>query len=367
MRITFVLASAFSLAGGDRVIASLAKELHTRGHTVTLVSRSRRAQSWRARWRARKQAQHGDAAEIKSHFDGLAMPRRVLERFRPVTNADVPDADIVVATWWETAEWVATLAASKGVKAYLIQHLETFDYLPRARVAATYRLPLHKIVTAQWLLELMQTEYGDTCVSKISTGIDHSLFQAPPRGKQGLPTIGFMYSTVPWKGAAVVSQALASVKRILPSVRVRAFGLDTPSADLPLPPGTDYVCRPEQEQLPSIYAACDVWVCGSWSEGFTLPPMEAMACRCPVVSTRVGGPDEIVHDGINGYLVEPGDSAALAERIVRVLALDEARWRAMSEAAFSTSADYAWDKATDEFEAAFCRAVERTRRGEIQT
>ena len=133
MRITFVLASGYGLAGGERVIASFAKELHARGHTVTLISPPRRPLSWRERWRARRQALRGYAPDVKSHFDQLPMPRRVLESYRPVTDADVPDADIVVATWWETAEWVAGLTPRRGAKAYLIQHHETFDYLPCAR------------------------------------------------------------------------------------------------------------------------------------------------------------------------------------------------------------------------------------------
>lgn len=364
MRITFVLASGFALNGGDRVIASFAKHLHARGHTVTLVSRPRRALTWRERWTARHQAA-ADHATTKSHFDGLPVPRRVLSSYRPVTDADVPDADVVVATWWETAEWVAALAPRKGAQAYLIQHHETFDYLPRARVAGTYRLPLHKIVTAQWLLDLMENEYGDPNVSLVLTGIDHALFRSPSRGKQAEPTVGFMYSQVPWKGAAVICETAVQVRRTLPAVRLRSFGSDLPSATLPLPPGTDYVYCPEQENLPGIYAGCDVWVCGSWSEGFTLPPMEAMACRCPVVSTRVGGPSEMIREGENGYLVEPGDSEALAERIRRVLALDAASWRAMSEAAYATAAQYTWEKATDSLETALCRALERRGQGEI--
>ena len=41
-----------------------------------------------------------------SFFDGLAVPHHVLA-IRPVTNRDVPDADVVIATRWTTAEWVA--------------------------------------------------------------------------------------------------------------------------------------------------------------------------------------------------------------------------------------------------------------------
>jgi hypothetical protein len=47
----------------------------------------------------------------------------------------------VIATWWETAEWVDRLSVSKGKKVYFIQHYEAFDYLPKERVEATWRLP----------------------------------------------------------------------------------------------------------------------------------------------------------------------------------------------------------------------------------
>jgi hypothetical protein len=47
------------------------------------------------------------------------------------------------------------------------------------------------------------------------------------------------------------------------------------------------------------------------------------------------------------------------------LALDAARWRAMSETAYQTSAEYTWKKAADGFETALCLAVERTRQEEL--
>lgn len=367
MRITFVLASGFSLSGGDRVIAKLAQELDARGHTVNLVSRPRRTPSRRERWKGIARGKRDKVIPMGSHFDELPMPRRVLERYRPVTDADVPDADVVIATWWETAEWVAALAPRKGAKAYLVQHHETFDYLPRARVAATYRLPLHKIVVAQWLVELMQREYGDACVSRIHLGIDSTQFCAPPRNKQAVPAIGFLYSSIPWKGAAVIAKALAQVRDTLPNTQVCAFGSEAPTVSLPLPPATEFVCCPPQAQLPALYASCDVWVCGSWSEGFTLPPMEAMACRCPVVATRVGGPDELIRKGVNGFLVAPGDSDALAARILRVLELDAASWRAMSEAAYTTLQGYRWENAADELEAVLRLAMERQNRESTQS
>jgi hypothetical protein len=119
---------------------------------------------------------------------------RTLRSHRPVTDRDLPDADVVIATWWETAEWVARLAPSKGAKCYFIQHHEVFDWLPVERVRSTYRLPLHKIVIARWLASLMKNEYGDAHVDLVPNSVDHRQFFAAPRSKQAKPTVGFIYS-----------------------------------------------------------------------------------------------------------------------------------------------------------------------------
>ncbi len=59
--------------------------------------------------------------------------------------------------------------------------------------------------------------------------------------------------------------------------------------------------------------------------------LEAMACACPAISTRLSGIPEIIEDGTSGLLVEPGDDAALTEAIRRVLA-DDALARRLAEA-----------------------------------
>ena len=115
-----------------------------------------------------------------SHFDGLELEHRVINRFRPVTDSDLPDADVVVATWWETAEWVAQLSPAKGAKAQLIQQMETnFLHQPVDRVESTWSLPLQKIVVSQWLADLARDRFGDPTSVVVPNGIDLNLFHAP--------------------------------------------------------------------------------------------------------------------------------------------------------------------------------------------
>ncbi|NER51253.1 MAG: glycosyltransferase family 4 protein [Symploca sp. SIO1A3] len=302
-----------------------------------------------------------------SHFDGLDIPRQILDHGPPVTDADVPDADIVVASWWEAAEWVANLSDKKGAKAYLIRHHEVHDYLPKERSQATYSLPMHKITISKWLVDLMRTQYGDSNVSLVPNSADSQKYYAPPRGKQHIPTVGMMYATTYWKGCDVSLKAFSLAAQKIPNLRLVAFGTKEPSPDLPLPSGTQFFHKPAQHTIKDIYASCDVWLCGSWSEGFHRPPLEAMACRCPVVSTEVGGPIDRIENGVNGYLVPVGDSTALAKYLVEVLSLADAEWQAMSNAAYTTATSYSWDDAAELCEAAFYTAIERTKRGDFSS
>lgn len=81
--------------------------------------------------------------------------------------------------------------------------------------------------------------------------------------------------------------------------------------------------------LPSVYHSSD-GAYHPWVELLGLTVIEAMACGTPVVASRVGGVPEILDDGETGYLVDPGDSDQLAERIAELLE-PTPRWRAMSQ------------------------------------
>lgn len=84
----------------------------------------------------------------------------------------------------------------------------------------------------------------------------------------------------------------------------------------------------KQEQL----ALATVFVLPSYHEGLPMGILEAMAAGLPIVSTPVGGIPEAVTDGVEGFLVSPGDVAALAARLTQ-LAQEPQLAQAMGEAA----------------------------------
>ena len=361
MRVNFVLPED-NLAGGTRVIAMYAEHLRRQGHQVVVVSRPRPLPALRNRIKSLLMGRGWPTtAPGPSYFDPAEVEHRVIESRRPINDCDLPDADVVVATWWETAEWVAKLSPRKGAKAYLIQQVESnFPGQPADRVEATWRLPMQKIVVSQWLTEVARDRFGDSTSIIVPNGIDLDLFHAPHRGKQPRPTVGFLYAPHnPHKGTATALAVIDAASRHIPGLHVRAFGFDYPAPSAPLPRGSEYCRRPPQHTLRDIYAGCDVWLCTSTSEGYHLPPHEAMACRCPVVSTRVGGPMDLIEDGVTGRLVDVDNTHNLTNRLIEILELSEPAWQRMSEAAYESVKNFTWDKATILFEGALEVAIER--------
>src|SRR5262249_38289403 len=104
MRISFVL-PCFDLTGGNRVVSIYAEAVRRRGHEVLAVAPQPRRPTWRQIARSLLRGRGWPARHVAgpSHFDRLDVPHRTLAHAGPVTDADLPDADVVVATWWETA------------------------------------------------------------------------------------------------------------------------------------------------------------------------------------------------------------------------------------------------------------------------
>lgn len=343
-------------SGGTRVAATYAEQLRRRGHEVCVVSTPGRrvgmGQCLRAGLTGRGWPQRRRRAS--GYFDLVDVEHRVLDRVRPLRDADVPDADAVVAFWWETAAWVAGLSPRKGAKAYFMQ-----DYgVPGQgleQIVPTWSLPLHLITISRWLADLIH-EHVDKAVDVIPNAVDTSIFQAPPRSKQRVPTIGFVYNPAWSKGADLCIAAAERARQAVPDLQIITFGKPATEA-LKLPDWVVHHGRVAEARLRELYAACDAWLFGSRLEGFGLPMLEAMACRTPVLATTAGAAPELLAEG-GGRLVRPMHPDAMGTAIEWVAGLSSAAWEEMSAAAYRTAARYTWDDATTLFENALQRAGE---------
>ncbi len=81
----------------------------------------------------------------------------------------------------------------------------------------------------------------------------------------------------------------------------------------------EYVARPSRDALISLYQRANAFALPSDEEGLGMVVLESMACGVPVVSTRSGGPDGVITDGEDGFLVPLDDAQAMASRLGQLL------------------------------------------------
>jgi len=357
MKITFILPTV-NMSGGIRVVAIYAEALSKRGHDVVLVSPPPKRISFKTNLKSFLKGNGWEKTVIKnSHADNLSIEHRILEKYRPVEDKDVDDADIIIATWWETAEWVMNLSSRKGAKVYFIQHHEVHSGLPLERCKATYAFPMHKIVIAEWLRKVMLTEYGENDVDLVSNGVDHEQFFANERHKQEKPTVGFLYHKAEFKGVDITIKAITTLFKKHSNLRIVSFGSMSPSETETFCGRLKFYLDPPQDLIRELYSQCDVWITSSRLEGFNLPAMEAMACRTPVISTKAGWPEEVIKNGYNGALVDVDDVNAIVNETESIINLSDASWKCMSENAYNTVSDSSWGKSAMLFEKSLEKAL----------
>jgi len=96
------------------------------------------------------------------------------------------------------------------------------------------------------------------------------------------------------------------------------------------------------EDLPALYSAAELFVFPSLYEGFGLPPLEAMACGTPIITSNASSLPEVV--GEAGIMVEPRDVRGLVEAMERVLT-DEGKRREMRGKGLRQAAGFSWERA----------------------
>jgi glycosyltransferase involved in cell wall biosynthesis len=150
------------------------------------------------------------------------------------------------------------------------------------------------------------------------------------------PLVGIVAQLIPRKGHDVLFDAVAEVLPRHPALRLVVLGrgpLETALAERARSLGLgEAVCFAGfRTDLPRLLPCLDVLAHPAWMEGLGIALLEAAACGVPIVASRAGGMPEAVEDGVNGYLIAPGDRPALAERLDRLLG-DPALARRMGDA-----------------------------------
>ncbi|MFL5965075.1 MAG: glycosyltransferase family 4 protein [Gaiellaceae bacterium] len=115
-----------------------------------------------------------------------------------------------------------------------------------------------------------------------------------------------------------------------------------------------------QEDVAPFYSAFDALVLPSGNEGTPVSVIEALAAGTPVVATRVGGVPDVVRDGEDGFLVDPGDTSALAERLTQLATDAPLRERVGAAARDRVFSRYAVDRLVDDVDRLYRSLLQAT-------
>jgi glycosyltransferase involved in cell wall biosynthesis len=174
----------------------------------------------------------------------------------------------------------------------------------------------------------------------IHLGIDHTAFS--PDDTEREPFLLYPARRWPHKNHARLFEAFARIRRERPDLRLVLTG---GGLDASLPVGVESLGQVAYTELPSLMRRASALVFPSLYEGFGQPPLEAMACGCPVACSNAASLPEVVGDAAR--LFDPRDPAAIATAVLEVLdAPDEWARRGLARAQ-----TFSWDataRATDE-------------------
>lgn len=244
-----------------------------------------------------------------------------------------------------------------------------------SNLGAVARLMLHlnmmAIRRADRIISVSEYTKGDLAerlkidperIDVVHNGVDHELFrplETPGPERYGLgdrdKTLLYVGSKHPRKNVGLVIQAMAQVAREFPqSVLILAgppgthdqeAAIDALIQDKDLAAHVVRIGFLSLEDLISLYNLSCVFVYPSLSEGFGLPPLEAMACGCPVVVSDATSLPEVVGDG--GILVDPEDVEGWVHAITAVLK-DDALREELRQRGLARAARFSWERAAEE-------------------
>jgi glycosyltransferase involved in cell wall biosynthesis len=193
------------------------------------------------------------------------------------------------------------------------------------------------IVGDGWDAENFQQRLGRELI-EIPGGVDLELFRPTPsdlRARLGLDGAEVVLSVgrfAPLKNVSLLVEGFAELRKRRPRARLVLVGegalegrLRADARRLRLESAVMFTGAKPLGELASYYSMADVFALPSSFDNSPNVLLEAMACELPVVATRVGGVPRYVTDGENGLLVEPGQPAALAAALDRVLDESELR------------------------------------------
>ena len=343
MKINFVL-PFIGLSGGVKVVFEYANLLTEEGHDVKVIypfiDKGSKLKSIIKLINSINPLHNSSVKWFDLKATLLPVPT-LNERF-------IPDADIIVATWWETAHIISDYKPRKGEKFYLIQSYEDWGG-PKEEVDDSYKLGLHNIVISNWLKYKIES-VGGSINKLIFNGVDFNEFYPDKKTKSTNEIRILMpYRPAKLKGMEDGLKAIELVRNKHKNIKLVLFG---PEPNIKLPDFVEFHVYPISGELRELYNSCDLFLFPSHFEGFGLPPMEAMACKIPVATTNVGAIPDYTIPGKTALVSEPHSPQDLAENLIKLI--DDKNLRSsIAKAGYEYIQQFNWESSKNKLENLF--------------
>lgn len=272
-------------------------------------------------WRPRSPLAYVDLRARRREAARIADKRRAVARLSEIFRAAGPGALVIVTQVWPM-EWVLE-ADTTGLRLIGMSH-ESYEYSKRCHrfrwIKNSYPqvdrwLTLTQEDADAWIAE------GFDNVGALPNALDALPELPSPRTEKTVASIGRLDDQ---KGIDLLLETWSMVTGERPDWRLRIYGAGQDAAALKkrctalgLDGSVEWMGR--TDDVARALAASSVFVQSSRGEGFPLALMEAMASAVPCAAFDCApGVREIITDGEDGLLAPPGDTAALADRLLRL-------------------------------------------------
>jgi len=218
-----------------------------------------------------------------------------------------------------------------------------------ANIKIYNNLPFNHIVNCSWLKQMFIFNYN-IYPTIITPGMDHEIFFGRVNKKKytkpkKIKVITYCDPNREFKGCKQQIQILEKLYALHKDIlEIKIFGND---------PGTDlfeysFLGFVSQKKLAEYYREAHVSITFSWYESFPLPPIEAMACGCAVISTKYGTEDYLIDDE-NGKII---DSFNIEEsvNIISEIIKNPKKMYEYTLNGKKASDKYSWGKQVDELD-----------------
>lgn len=266
-------------------------------------------------------------------------------RVMDLSAKNIPNADATIATANETADWLNIYPENKGEKFYFIQDYENWT---RAvdKVDRTWKMPLKKIVISRRLEKLAREKFAEDVFGIVPDGVEMEKFANPDKKFNSPKKILAMHHALPKKGFTCALEAYKIVKKRHPEISLDVFGAyKSGKKQLKGLEGVRFYYQPEEAKLRELYGRADIFLWPSREEGFGLPPMEAMAAKCAVISTDTGAIREYAVPDKTAVIVPPERPELMAEALTGLIENNE-KLKKISLNGYEKIRAFSWEKSS---------------------